>query len=463
MRQPQRGPDMQFSSKYRGYEQSIAPVDEDMLAATGPQTPCGEYLRRFWHPFLIASELGDRPRLVRILGEDLVVFRDRSGRLGLLHKHCAHRGASLEFGIPAERGITCCYHGWQFDIDGTILATPGEPPASRIRTMCSQGAYPVREEMGLIFAYLGPIETIAPFPYLDTFAHPRDNVPAPFRMELPCNWLQVVENGADPLHNAYLHAIVAGQQFSTSFKAPPQLDFPETPIGFLSMASRSVNGHLFVRAADMIMPNVGQFPNGSNNVDEESFGVRPYITRWVVPVDDQSCFYIGVAHLNAYNGKTMNTDPERYGVNLFPFIGQTADRPYEERQLEPGDYDAVVSQGTVANRRAEHLGHSDRGVGVLRRMLSRGIEQLQKTGSVTPYPIDGSGVVRTYVHEVVTRLPDGADLDDAAVKSLGRRSATAFKETDTLEAAARESAVETIMRTSIGDVRRDAEAAHAAR
>src|SRR5688572_4127383 len=136
---------MRTSGPYSGYYQRVQPDEDGLLTRIGPGTPGGEYLRRYWHPFMLASEVADRPVAVRLLGEDLVLFRDRSGRLGLLHKHCAHRGASLEFGIPAERGIRCCYHGWQFDVDGTILDTPAEPPSSRIKQNFSQGAYPVAE------------------------------------------------------------------------------------------------------------------------------------------------------------------------------------------------------------------------------------------------------------------------------------------------------------------------------
>ena len=137
---------------FSGYYNRPLADDDDHLTRVGPGTPCGEYLRRYWHPFLVASELRDLPRTVRLLGEDLVVFRDWSGRLGLLHRQCAHRGASLEFGLIGERGIRCCYHGWHFDVDGTIIETPAEPPGSRLRDNFVQGAYRVVEAHGLLFA-----------------------------------------------------------------------------------------------------------------------------------------------------------------------------------------------------------------------------------------------------------------------------------------------------------------------
>ena len=97
----------------------------------------GELMRRFWQPVWLASELTDVPLAIRILGEDLVAFRDKADRIGVLARHCAHRGTSLEYGIISDRGLRCCYHGWLFDVDGTILETPGEPPNSRLKHACS--------------------------------------------------------------------------------------------------------------------------------------------------------------------------------------------------------------------------------------------------------------------------------------------------------------------------------------
>ncbi len=435
---------------YSGYHNRPVPNDDGFLTGVGAGTPGGEYLRRYWHPFLIASELKELPLPVRLLGEDLVVFRDKSGRLGLLHRNCVHRGASLEFGIVAERGIRCCYHGWHFDVDGSILDTPSEPAASRIKTHFCQGAYPVHEWQGLLFAYMGPVATVPRFPEYDTVTFPPDNTVVPFRMNLPCNWVQIVENGADPIHNAYLHAIVAGQQFSPAFKVLPQLDFPETPIGFLSMATRKVGDFVFVRASDIALPNVGQFPNGANQVKHENLGVRPFLTRWAVAVDDRNSFYIGLAHVNSYNDPAAKMKPGDFGVDKIPFIGQTGDRPYEERQQEPGDYDAVASQGAIANRKAEHLGAADRGVVLFRRMLGNAIRSVA-AGETPEVPrLYAEGAVRTYGHEAVVRVPADAGLDDpAALAAFGRKVARASIDTAQLPPAQREAEVQRRIREQL--------------
>ena len=400
--------------------------DDNFLTAVGAGTPCGEYLRRFWHPFMLACELKDLPVALRLLGEDLVVFRDRGGRLGLLHKHCAHRGTSLEFGIPQARGIRCCYHGWHFDVDGTILETPAEPPGSRIKENFCQGAYRVIERHGLLFAYLGAPERLPPFAAYDTFDFPADNRLAPFKLALPCNWLQVVENACDPIHNAFLHTIVDGQQFSPAFKALPALDFVPTPLGFLAMATRRVRDFVFVRSSDIILPNVAQFPTGANRVERESCGANPYVTRWAVPLDDHNALYIGYGHLNAHNAASRDLSPEKYGVGKLPFVGQTDDRPYEERQREPGDFDALASQGRIANRKAEHLGTSDRGVALFRRLLKKAI-----TEPASAFP--GRDRVEdeptaSFVHEVVLRLPPGVMTDVDSIGQFGRETARRYLE-----------------------------------
>ena len=423
---------------YNGYRLQPKPDDDTLLTDTSAGSPCGEYLRRYWQPFLLASELADLPLPVRLFGEDLVVFRDKSGRVGLLQRHCAHRGTSLAFGIPAERGIRCCYHGWHFDIDGTILDTPAEPPTSRIKDHFRQGAYPVAELHGLLFAYMGPPEAKPELPVYDSFSHPSDTQIAPFRMTLPCNWLQIVENAADPMHNAFLHAMMSSTgQFSPAFKVLPVLDYPPTPLGFLAMATRKISERVFIRSSDIILPNVGQFPSGGTSAEEEQCATRPGITRWVVPVDNHNSFYIGFGYVNAYNRRQRPITADSYGVGKMPVLGQTADRPYEERQREPGDYDAVVSQGAIANRKSEHLGTSDRGVVLLRRMLTQAICSLQEGKPPAAAAPATTAAVTTFAHTVVMRCPGDLDLDD-----FGRRAAAAFIETASLPSAQREQAAE---------------------
>src|SRR5580704_2198081 len=197
---------------YNGYAVAAPMKEDEELTHVGPRTPGGEYLRRFWHPVAMSAQLKEHPVAIRILGEDLVIFRDGGGAVGLLGRHCAHRRASLEFGRIETRGLRCCYHGWHFDVDGTILETPGEPEGSDISSKICQPAYPVMEVKGLIFAYMGPPEERPEFPWFDSFDIP-DHDLVPYAIHSPCNWLQESENSIDPVHSVFLHGRVNGPQF----------------------------------------------------------------------------------------------------------------------------------------------------------------------------------------------------------------------------------------------------------
>ncbi len=252
------------TKSFDGYYNRPASPALSAHVQVGPGTPGGEFLRRFWQPVMLVSELKDLPVAIKVLGGELVIFRDRRGMVGLVRKHCIHRNASLEFGIIGERGIRCSYHGWHYDVDGMLLDTPAEPSTSKICSNFSLGAYPVREYNGLIFAYMGPLEKMPELPIYDTYHHPKETRLVPLKLFYPCNWTQIVENAADPVHNTYLHAVFSDNQFSKAFSQPPALEFIETPLGFVASATRRIKDYIFVRAADIIIPNVAQFTAGSN-------------------------------------------------------------------------------------------------------------------------------------------------------------------------------------------------------
>ncbi len=165
---------------YGGYYKNQIPEYDPTLTETGPGTPAGEFLRRFWHPVCMSEELTDVPRFLMIMSEELVAFRDGSGRVGVLHAHCAHRGASLEYGMIKEHGIMCSYHGFTFDVDGTCLKVPmptgEEEEGCRLAKTICQGAYKAVEKHGLVFAYMGPPDEEPPFPEWegDFTLHPDD-------------------------------------------------------------------------------------------------------------------------------------------------------------------------------------------------------------------------------------------------------------------------------------------------
>ena len=406
---------------YGGYFNSARPPEDSALTQVGPATPGGEYLRRFWHPVAMTAEVGERPLKIRIMGEDLVLFRDKGGRYGLLHLHCAHRGTSLEFAIPQMRGLRCCYHGWTYDVDGACLETPGEPPHSKLRETIFQGAYPVREFKGLVFAYMGPPEELPDFPLYDTLIYPEDDEVLPYSLDYACNWLQSHENGADPIHGSFLHAQVSGVQFTPAFGELPVIDNFETPLGMVSSATRRIGDNLWIRAADLIMPNSAQFGSQFSEGTDRQYA-RASFTRWCVPVDDTHNLTIGYRHFNQDIDPWGRGRRDDIGRNKLDMMGQTPARPRADRQREPGDYEALVGQGAVAVHGAEHHGSTDKGVLMLRRLLRQGIKAVQMAEPFTAPRLDGREVIATYNHHIVHPVPQRTGTDDRELLGeFGRR------------------------------------------
>ena len=385
-----------LNTAYSAYHHRERPREDEELTRVGPGTPCGEYLRRFWQPVILSSELGELPRRLRILGEDLVAFRDKSGAIGLLELHCPHRGTSLEFGLIGDKGIRCCYHGWLFDADGTILETPGEPVDSTLKDRLFHGAYPVREYSGLVFAYMGPPDRQPDFRILDTYelSGYRQIARAPTLWE--CNWLQVKENSMDPAHLAFLHTLPGSEGFTDDFKELAEWDWMETPVGMVYIDTRRQADRVWVRVADFILPNIHQFPPNADPMALRNSINRPQATTWAVPLDDTHTMQIGYQRA-----------PEGREVRRGSGFGQDAKRSYEERQRVPGDYDAQISiHGGVSRHGLEHLASTDRGIIMMRNMIRQGIRAV-RDGEDLGYPILKNGAaVPTYSHDrVVSGIP----------------------------------------------------------
>jgi phenylpropionate dioxygenase-like ring-hydroxylating dioxygenase large terminal subunit len=404
---------------FDGYARRDVPPPDPELTQVGPGTPCGEYLRRFWQPVAFARDFTEAPLRVRILGEDLVVFRDRGGRVGALHLHCAHRGTSLEFGIPLERGIRCCYHGWIYDVDGRCLATPGEPAGSRMKERVWQGAYPTHEFGGLVFAYLGPLARRPAFPLYDSYDVPGFRLMPAAKFTLPCNWLQVKDNSMDPVHTAFLHALSSGYQFTEAFGVVPEIDWKMTDAGMVYLATRRVGDLVWVRVCDFMPPNVHQFTREIEEATEVKAASRPVIIRWAVPNDDTRTTNFELAQVDPAWGLTDDQVAR-------PGFGQSDDRPYAERQRFPADFDAQASQRTIAVHALEHLGSADRGVIMLRRIVRDGVRAVAagRDPFGTHWPADT--IVRTFAQDVVLRVPPAASAEaDRRLLRAAARAAVA--------------------------------------
>ena len=217
------------------------------LVSTAKGTPSGELLRRYWHPILKSDALTDRPVPVRVLGEDLVAFRTIRGEVGLFHPRCAHRGADLRYGKVEENGLRCCYHGWLFDPNGRCLSQPCEPGEGEARGNARQPTYPVHERYGLVFAYMGPLDTMPSLPRYDVLEDvaPRyvlraddTSIGSGGPEILPCNWFQAFENVMDPYHVFVLHSTFSKTQFGELLAVRPDISFEKAERGVRSVQSR---------------------------------------------------------------------------------------------------------------------------------------------------------------------------------------------------------------------------------
>ena len=405
---------------YAGYFRREVGESDAELTRVGPGTPCGEWIRRSWQPVCLASEVRDLPVPLRILGEDLVVFRDRSGRLGLLHKHCSHRGASLEYGIIQECGITCCYHGWHYDIDGKILSTPAEP-TDRISSRLVHGAYPVRDFKGVLFAYMGPPDEIPDMPRLDT-QDVADTEFVPFSLSIPCNWLQVYENTQDPVHVVYLHTRLTGAQFGDASGAEQEIDYVETPLGMMNVQTRLWKNHFWTRTTESILPNCNQGGAVWETADTTKLFQRVAFLRWMVPIDDTHTVTIGWRLFRDELDPQKIGDATKVGKQMIDFVGQTEEeRSYEQRQRVPGDYEVQVSQRAIAVHANENLATSDRGVATLRRLIRNSL----RSGKPAPLSAaaDADAVVGTFCQDTVWPARTSAAPTKDALAEFGNQVA----------------------------------------
>jgi nitrite reductase/ring-hydroxylating ferredoxin subunit len=404
---------------FRGYKQAIVPKIDESLARTDSKTSCGEYLRRYWHPVALTSEVSEAPKPIRILGEDLVIFKTTKGNIGLVHKACPHRRASMVYGKTEERGIRCCYHGWLFSPDGKILETPGEDSnsvsAEKLRETFKLGAYPVIEFNGLVFSYLGPMDKIPEFPHYDSFEIP-DNLSSPYRIDYNCNWIQVLDAIMDPVHTSFLHGQSSGVQFSEGFAEVGEIDFYERGIQYLGCNTRRIEDNVWVRVNELILPNFTQ-AGAAFAVDgtkSKYFG-RSSFTRWVVPIDDHHCVALAWANFGDRGDPIEYNNQEGYERIE---AGEIANRTLEEKLKSPGDTEAVEGMGSISSHKGEHLMPTDRGIMIYRRRIRKLIKSL-KEGKEPPQPQKMKGAaVRTNGQDTVLRAPKRNKNDKEFVKLI---------------------------------------------
>jgi len=415
-----------LTTRFGGYFHRDVSQEDTELTHVGPGTPCGEYLRRYWQPVCFADELQELPLRVKLLGEDLVVFRDFSGAVGLLELHCPHRGTSLEYGLVSDHGIRCCYHGWLFDIDGAILETPGEPADSTLKDRLCHGAYPTHEYNGIVFTYMGPPDAIPPFPIYDSYTRPGYRLMPGRKYFYPCNWLQILENAMDPVHTAFLHTIVSGSQFTDEFGEVPELDFLETPVGMIYVATRRVDENVWARMVEIVAPNLQQVAPVWEDGKTEHACEGAMMSRWIVPVDNTHTMFIEFRHISETEGAT----PMWWADRNIMLPGQLSLETYEASQRQPGDYEAQVGQRAIAIHGLEHLGATDRGITMFRRQLRRGIRAVVEGCDPNGLSRQEGMVIPTYCNDTIVHVAPAATpaADRKLMRETGWKLAQSYLE-----------------------------------
>lgn len=350
------------------------PPERD-YARTGPGTPAGAVLRKAWQPVCISGDL--KPgwiRTVRVMGEEVTLYRSVAGNAHAVGARCAHRGLLLTTGMVDGEGIRCAYHGWKYEADGRCVAQPAEP---KLLENVRIPGYPVHEYLGLIFIYMGG-DAPPPPPRYEPFE--QGGLVATFRLDCPWNYFHHLENAVDETHLAFLHdrSVYVAVNF-----AVPRIEIEETGYGFAQYGIR--NGNL-KRRKYMHMPNMTAWPQPPLHPQER--GWREFL-GWRVPVDDTSHVTIGAAHYHvedkdvpalleriADERARMEKLPKPVDLAMAVLKGELRANDIELRDPPSDmaiiqDYYAQIGQGAIADRTRERLGTADLGVAMLRKLYER--------------------------------------------------------------------------------------------
>ena len=398
----------------------------ELLTRTAAGSPCGELLRRYWQPVALVDEFNPRldpamaqraVKAVRVMSQDLVLFRDGNGQWGLLDRDCPHRGADLSFGRlesnASGAGLRCPFHGWKFAVDGTCLETPAEPSGSRLCERVRQRSYPVVEHCATLFAWLGPAGMPVPdFPTLDCFRASPSHTFA-FKGLWNANWLQAFEVGIDPAHPSFLHRFLsdealdaignnpAGKQFRSASAGTvqgeqwpmtrimrefcqPEISAQATPYGLQITALRPMNEQLtHVRVTQAVFPATFVIPLSETLT----------ITQMHVPVDDTHTYWYSffTSFDQPLDHEAMRNQRQQF-ISLPDYLpksgrhnrwGFNAQEQMTQTYLGMGEEDinvhdqwAVESMGAIQDRTREHLGTTDKVIMMNRRTLLKAIEGL---------------------------------------------------------------------------------------
>lgn len=421
----------------------MTPEQNALLTRVGPGTRMGEVLRRYWLPLMDSAELGPpdgAPQRVRLLGENLVAFRDSQGRPGLLAEGCPHRGASLYFGRNEEGGLRCVYHGWKFGVEGACLDMPTEPAQSPLARTLRATAHACLERNGIVWAYLGPTANLPPLPDLGWGRVSPEHRGA-LKYQRECNWVQALEGDLDTAHLGWLHARFAGEgrrevhfhdgdrlRDVATRDTRPVLHVADTPAGVVIGARRDhgPNQHYwrithFLMPIFTSVPAIGEQrrakawvpiddertmvwePNWNPSAplsEEERIGEKGRVPDSGMRPDDASGFGRGRFVANRDNDYLIDRTRQRSSN----FTGLEESPPLQDAAIEE-------SMGRIADRSREHLGSTDAGILRVRARLLDAANRLHEQGTLPPGVLDPSAYG---AHGRQFVLPEGADWLEAA-------------------------------------------------
>ena len=404
--------------------------ENELLCRVGRGTPMGDLLRQYWMPALPSHELPEPdgpPKKARLLGEDLVAFRDTRGEIGLLPASCPHRGASLFFGRNEDCGLRCSYHGWKFDVAGRCVDMPNEPEDSTFKDKVRARAYPCRDVNGVIWTYMGPRETPPPFPLFEIATLPAEQVYPPLMMLEECNWVQALEGDIDSSHIDFVHAkLHAGSKQRGTFHRDkrPRLEVLPTDYGACYSARRhwDVDGLFWHRITQFILPFYTMIAASDPQIvqarawvpiddhynlqfairarldrpvtEEERRQVRNPFAAWGGYVEDtgdpRTRYY---TKANIHNDYLRDDQLQKTDLVLgIPFLGNLQDRAMTE------------TMGPIYDRTQEHLGTTDAMVIYVRRRLINAARALRDEG-VVPANVDDTSLYRVRPASVL--IPEG--------------------------------------------------------
>jgi len=372
----------------------LSKEQNELLCRTGRDTACGELLRRYWLPVGVSTEVieGGKPSQVKVMGEDLVLFRDDRGRPGLLGLNCSHRLTSLAYGRVEDGGIRCPFHGWLYDVEGKCLEQPAEPN-SNDKDKIHHPTYPCRELGGLIFTYLGPTEKIPLLPRYETLVREDGSRKVDF-YQINSNYLQNVEGALDTSHASFLH-IDNWSKMKHKLAAMPkrEIQFKETDYGIWQTAT----SHIQAATKGELIPVYAHFfmPAGFMRIQESRFqkGLMQKFQSWYVPMDDthtkrfQAAFSPLMANGKAYEwppaGEFIQPGPENDYFRNYEEVDTISGIPLRTSQSAIKGFlcqDNMVNetQGAILDRTQEHLGALDKVLTAMRVMYLLAIEDVRK-------------------------------------------------------------------------------------